>query len=26
VEMALPRDGQLGVWSGGVYFVLGALP
>ncbi|HEV7960564.1 MAG TPA: DUF1285 domain-containing protein, partial [Rhizomicrobium sp.] len=26
VEKALPRDGQLGVWSGGVYFVLGALP
>lgn len=26
VEKALPRDGQLGVWSSGVYFVLGTSP
>jgi hypothetical protein len=26
VECAVPRAGTLGVWSGGVFFVLGAMP
>ena len=26
VERAVARDGDLGVWSGGAYFVMGALP
>ncbi len=26
VERAVARDGALGVWSGGAYFVMGALP
>lgn len=26
VERVVPRDGDLGVWSGGAFFVLGAMP
>lgn len=26
VEHAVSRDGGLGVWSGGIFFVLGAMP